>query len=218
MIPFRVYAATITPIPCPRPWFLSPVTWNDTGAIQLSIQRWVLELSLSLVGFNDTERNLFPVRSHVLCNRVVAYMRETRRQEKRREKEKRIKWKDSRERKKPRGKEERWIHYKRWFREKLEESQLTRRWTLLLLRSTLVFCIRRARSVYIRILSSFVSRFPHFVVLFILPALSFPIQAFLPFPFFFSSYSSSSKGFYSLKAVLYVGRRTERWVFSTFRK
>lgn len=174
-------------------------------------------LSLSLVGFNDTERNLFPVRSHVLCNRVVAYMRETRRQEKRREKEKRIKWKDSRERKKPRGKEERWIHYKRWFREKLEESQLTRRWTLLLLRSTLVFCIRRARSVYIRILSSFVSRFPHFVVLFILPALSFPIQAFLPFPFFFS-YSSSSKGFYSLKAVLYVGRRTERWVFSTFRK
>lgn len=166
-------------------------------------------LSLSLVGFNDTERNLFPVRSHVLCNRVVAYMRETRRQEKRREKEKRIKWKDSRERKKPRGKEERWIHYKRWFREKLEESQLTRRWTLLLLRSTLVFCIRRARSVYIRILSSFVSRFPHFVVLFILPALSFPIQAFLPFPFFFS-YSSSSKGFYSLKAVLYVGRRTER--------
>lgn len=172
--------------------------------------------SLSL-GFNDTERNLFPVRSHVLCNRVVAYMRETRRQEKRREKEKRIKWKDSRERKKPRGKEERWIHYKRWFREKLEESQLTRRWTLLLLRSTLVFCIRRARSVYIRILSSFVSRFPHFVVLFILPALSFPIQAFLPFPFFFS-YSSSSKGFYSLKAVLYVGRRTERWVFSTFRK
>lgn len=115
------------------------------------------------------------------------------------------------------GKEERWIHYKRWFREKLEESQLTRRWTLLLLRSTLVFCIRRARSVYIRILSSFVSRFPHFVVLFILPALSFPIQAFLPFPFFFS-YSSSSKGFYSLKAVLYVGRRTERWVFSTFRK
>lgn len=83
------------------------------------------------------------------------------------------------------GKEERWIHYKRWFREKLEESQLTRRWTLLLLRSTLVFCIRRARSVYIRILSSFVSRFPHFVVLFILPALSFPIQAFLPFSFFF---------------------------------
>lgn len=48
MIPFRVYAATITPIPCLRPWFLSPVTWNDTGAIQLSIQRWVLELSLSL--------------------------------------------------------------------------------------------------------------------------------------------------------------------------
>lgn len=191
--------------------------YGGNSIIHSTMGSRALSLSLSLVGFNDTERNLFPVRSHVLCNRVVAYMRETRRQEKRRERENRIKWKDSRERKKPRGKEERWIHYKRWFREKLEESQLTRRWTLLLLRSTLVFCIRRARSVYIRILSSFVSRFPHFVVLFILPALSFPIQAFLPFPFFFS-YSSSSKGFYSLKAVLYVGRRTERWVFSTFRK
>lgn len=218
MIPFRVYAATITPIPCLRPWFLSPVTWNDTGAIQLSIQRWVLELSLSLWSVLTTPSETY-FRSGPMSYAIEwSHICEATRKEKRERETNKMEGLERKEETEgEKGKEERWIHYKRWFREKLEESQLTRRWTLLLLRSTLVFCIRRARSVYIRILSSFVSRFPHFVVLFILPALSFPIQAFLPFPFFFS-YSSSSKGFYSLKAVLYVGRRTERWVFSTFRK
>lgn len=83
-------------------------------------------------------------------------------------------------------KEERWIHYKGWFREKLEESQLTRRWTLLLLRSTLVFCIRRASSVYTPFLlyiSSFRSSYP--TSLFSLFFLFLVFQCRLPFfPFF----------------------------------
>lgn len=77
-------------------------------------------------------------------------------------------------------KKERWIHYKGSFREKLEGSQLTRRWTpLLLLSVPLVFCIRPVYTHPFLLYISSSYYLPHFIVLFILPLLSFPIQAFL---------------------------------------
>lgn len=64
--------------------FTGDLAWNDTGAIQLSIQRWVRALSSGrrtvLTTPSETYFRSGP-SSHVLCNRVVAYMCEKKREE-----------------------------------------------------------------------------------------------------------------------------------------